>query len=167
MTGAIVGATGVLTVASLTGTLAVGDVLTGTPITEPVSVIAQLSGTIGGIGTYLTTATLNVADVSGATANNAVETSFYVDSTAVIDSGFTADLAATGVLTVSAVATGALAAGQRVSVIGMPNGVKIIAQLTGSAGSTGTYSTTQQGLVLGSRAMVGSNGHLAKISTWS
>lgn len=167
MTGAIVGATGILTVASITGTLAVGDVLTGTPITEPVSIIAQLSGTIGGIGTYQTTAVTNVADVTGTTANNAVETDFFVDSTAKVDARFTADLATTGVLTVSAVASGALDAGQRVSATGMPNGVKIVAQLTGSAGGTGTYQTNLVGLVLTSRAMVGSNGHLAKISTWS
>lgn len=167
MTGAIVGATGVLTVASLTGTLHVGDVLIGTPITEPVAVIAQLSGTIGGIGTYLTTAVTNVADVTGTTANSGIETAFFVDSTAKVDAAFTADLATTGVLTVSAVATGALDAGQRVSATGLPNGVKIVAQLTGSAGSTGTYSTNLVGLVLTSRAMVGSNGHLAKISTWS
>lgn len=166
MTGAIVGATGVLTVASLTGTLHVGDVLIGTPITEPVAVVAQLSGTIGGIGTYQTTAVTNVADVTGATANSGIETAFYVDSTALVDARVTADLAATGVLTVSAVASGVLAIGQRLTALGMPNGVKILGFISGS-GNTGTYRTSMTGLVLTSRAVVASNGHLAKISTWS
>jgi hypothetical protein len=148
MTGAIVGATGVLTVASITGTLHVGDVLTGTPITEPVAVVAQLSGTIGGIGTYQTTATANVADVTGTTANSGIETDFVVDSTALVDAHVTADLATTGVLTVSAL------------------GTRIVGFVSGTGG-TGTYLTNVRGLVLTSRAMVASNGHLAKISTWS
>jgi len=166
MTGAIVGATGVLTIASLTGTLGVGDVLTGTPITEPVAVLSQISGTVGGIGTYLTTATANVADVSGAIAKSAVETDFHVDSLALVDAVITADLAVTGILTVGAVASGVLDIGQRLSAADLPNGAKIIGFIGGSGG-TGTYLTNIAGVVLGSRAMVASNGHLAKISTWS
>lgn len=47
----------------------------------------------------------------------------------------------TGVMTVSAVGSGALAVGQLLSGSGMPAGTYITAQLTGSAGSTGTYQT--------------------------
>jgi hypothetical protein len=167
MTGAIVGVTGVLTISAITGTLSVGTVLSGGDVPAGVAIVAQLSGTIGGAGTYQTTATADVADLTGAIGANSVETGYRVDSAAPVNAAFTADLAATGVLTVSAVASGALDAGQRVTAAGMPLGVKIVGQLTGSAGDTGTYQTNQYGLVLTSRAMVGSHGHLAKISTWS
>src|SRR6267154_3932502 len=81
MTGAIVGATGVLTVSVLTGALSVGSVLTGGAIAEPVAITAQLSGTAGGIGTYQTTATANVASLASVVGANSVETAFKVDST--------------------------------------------------------------------------------------
>jgi len=103
----------------------------------------------------------------GPTALEYGVTDFVVDSTSKVNAHFTASLAATGVLTVSAVASGALAAGQRVTGAGVPLGTKIVGQLTGSAGSTGTYRVNTVGLVLTGRAMVGSIGHLAKISTWS
>ena len=167
MTGSIVGATGVLTISAITGALSVGTVLSGGAIAEPVAILSQLSGTAGGIGTYQTTAVTNVASLASVIGANSVETGFKVDSTVLVDSAFTASLAATGVLTVSAVASGALAAGQRVTGTGVPLGTKIVGQLTGSAGSTGTYRVNTGGLVLTGRAMVGSNGHLAKISTWS
>lgn len=168
MTGALVGATGVLTIASLTGTLAVGDVISGSPFAVSVAVLSQLSGTPGGIGTYLTTGVANVADVTGAVAHNAVETSFYVDSPAAADASITGSIAAaTGILTVTAVASGVLVAGQLVSGVGVPPNTQIVAQLTGSAGSTGTYSTNLVvGPVVTSRALVASQGQLAKISTW-
>lgn len=167
MTGSIVGATGVLTISAITGALSAGTVLTGGAIAEPVAITAQISGTVGGIGTYQTTAVTNVASLASVIGANSIETAFKVDSTAVVDSHFTASLAATGVLTVSAVASGALDAGQRVTGTGVPNGTKIVGQLTGGAGGTGTYRVNTGGLVLTGRAMVGSNGHLAKISTWS
>lgn len=167
MTGSIVGATGVLTVSAITGTLSVGTVLSGGAMPAGVAIVSQLSGTIGGVGTYQTTATANVAALTDVIGANSVETEFKVDSAVVVDAAFTASLAATGVLTVTAVASGALDVGQRVTAAGMPHGAKIVAQLTGSAGNTGTYQTNQYGLVLTSRAMVGSHGHLAKISTWS
>lgn len=166
MTGAVVGATGVLTIASITGTLRPGAVVSGSPFAVPVAVIAQISGTVGGIGTYLTTGVANVADATGATAAESVETDFHVDSTALVDASVTASLAATGVLTVSAVASGVLDIGQHLAAVGLPHGAKIIGFIGGSGG-TGTYRTNQYGLVLTGRAVVSSNGHLAKISTWS
>lgn len=166
MTGSIVGATGVLTVSAITGALSVGTVLSGGAIAEPVAITAQLSGTAGGIGTYQTTAVTNVAALTSVIGANSVETDFFVDSVALVDASFTADLATDGTLTVSAVASGALDIGQRLTGSGVPLGTFIVGFISGS-GNTGTYLTNCVGLVLTSRAMVGSNGHLAKISTWS
>lgn len=63
----------------------------------------------------------------------------------------TASLANTGVLTVT-VTGGVLAVGQLVVGAGVPPGSFITAQLTGSAGSTGTYQLNQ-GATVGSEAM--------------
>lgn len=63
----------------------------------------------------------------------------------------TASLASTGVLTVT-VTGGVLAAGQVVTGTGVPAGSYIVSQLTGGAGSTGTYQLNQ-GVTLTSRAM--------------
>lgn len=64
--------------------------------------------------------------------------------------GLTAALAATGVLTVTAT-SGVLAAGQLIqnAALSYPLGTFIVSQLTGSAGSTGTYQLNQ-GIVIGS-----------------
>lgn len=166
LTGAIVGATGVLTIAGLTGTLHVGDVLTGGAIAEPVAILSQISGTAGGIGTYATNAVTNVAALTSVVAKSGVETDFFVDSLALVDASVTASLATTGILTVSAVASGVLAEGQRLTGSGVPIGAVIVGLISGTGG-TGTYQTNIHGLVLTGRAMVASNGHLAKISTWS
>lgn len=167
MTGAIVGATGVLTVSALTGTLHVGDVLTLGAIAEPVAIVAQISGTVGGVGTYQTNAVTNVAALTSVVAKSGIETDFFVDSVALVNAVITTgSLAATGVLTVTTLASGAVAIGQRLSGVGVPIGAKVIG-FVGGSGGTGTYLTNIRGLVLTGRAMALSNGHLAKISTWS
>ena len=58
-----------------------------------------------------------------------------------VEAVVTAAIAAT-TMTVSAVASGALAAGQIVSGANVTAGTTIVAQLTGTAGSTGTYSVS-------------------------
>jgi hypothetical protein len=68
-----------------------------------------------------------------------------------VDFAITASLANTGVLTVTAT-SGVLAVGQVVTGTGVPAGTFITAQLSGSAGSTGTYQLNR-GVTLGSRAM--------------
>jgi hypothetical protein len=71
---------------------------------------------------------------------------------------FTAAITATtNLLTVSAIATGALAVGQQLSVLGTHVGT-ILAQMTGAAGSTGTYalSFAQAGSVASSANFVAS-----------
>lgn len=168
MTGDIDGGSllGVLTVSAITGALNVGNVLTGGLISEPVAIVSQISGTPTGIGTYLTTATVGVANLTDVVGSDSVETDFFVDSAALIDASITAELADTGVLTVSAVGAGVIDVGQSLSGVGVPLGAKIIGFGTGSGG-VGTYNTNQRGLVLTSRDMLASNGQLAKISTWS
>lgn len=64
----------------------------------------------------------------------------------------TAALANTGVLTVTATSATSLAVGQVIqnAALGYPVPTYITAQLTGSAGDTGTYQTNQTGVVVGS-----------------
>lgn len=165
MTGSLAG-TGVLTVGALTGSLGIGDVLSGGAMPTGVAITAQISGTAGGVGTYQTTGSTVVASLAGVVANDAVETEFSLDSPSLIDAAVTASLAATGILTVTAVASGVLDIGQNIGGVGVPTGSKIIGFISGTGGA-GTYRTNiSRALVLTSRAMVASNGHLAKISTW-
>jgi hypothetical protein len=72
----------VMTVTAVgSGTLAPGQPIAGGTTTPGTTIVAQLTGTPGGIGTYSTTTTANV--VSGTlTTNGGVETRWFVDSTA-------------------------------------------------------------------------------------
>lgn len=106
-------ATNVLTVTAVgAGTVVVGAILAGTGVTAGTQVLQQLSGTTGGVGTYL------------------VSVSQSVGSTTITGSY--------GTMTVSAVASGALAVGQVVSGTGVTAGTTITALGTGTGG-TGTY----------------------------
>lgn len=73
--------------------------------------------------------------LTGLLTANATGNSVTANSTA-------ASLATTGVLTVGATLTGTLAVGQVVTGAGVPDGCYISSQLTGTAGSTGTYQLT-------------------------
>ncbi len=102
-----------LTVTGVTsGTLVPGATLSGTGVVAGTTIVSQLSGTPGGIGTY------------------EVSIPQTVPSTAIA--------AAYGVVTVSAVASGALAIGDVVSGAGVTAGTFITAFGTG-AGGVGTY----------------------------
>jgi hypothetical protein len=92
---------------------------------------------------------------------------------------FTAAIANTGVMTVSAIASGTLAIGQYLSGVGVPAGTHITSQLSGSAGSTGTYQTNTTAVVASETITgattvespwivdsVAANGEVAMISTW-
>lgn len=70
--------------------------------------------------------------LTGLLTANAAGQSVTANSTA-------SSLATTGVLTVGATLTGTLAVGQVVTGAGIPDGCYIASQLTGTAGSTGTY----------------------------
>jgi hypothetical protein len=82
VTASIAVTTGVMTVTAVgSGALKPGDVLSGTNVPAGTVILSQLTGTIGGDGTYQTTAVL--AATSGTvTAAESVETNFYVDSPA-------------------------------------------------------------------------------------
>lgn len=80
-TGVIAVTTGVLTASAVTGTLKAGDVLSGSGVPEGTRIVAQISGTAGGAGTYSTSIIVAVASVA-MTAHDAVETAFTVDSPA-------------------------------------------------------------------------------------
>jgi hypothetical protein len=76
--------------------------------------------------------------------------------------------AGTGVLTVGATLTGTIEVGDGNSVVvsgtGVPDNIFIQYQLTGTAGSTGTYQTSYRGGAIGSRTMTFSTGRLVKIT---
>lgn len=68
------------------------------------------------------------------------------------NAAFTASIANTGVMTVSAVASGTLAVGQLVQGAGVPANTYILSLGTGTGG-TGTYNLTQTGFVVASESM--------------
>lgn len=111
-TGSI--AAGVLTVSAVTsGALSVGDIISGPNIAAGTTIVSLGTGT-GGTGTY------NVS-ISQTAASGAVT-------------------AASTVLIVSAVGSGAVVPGEPLSGTGVAVNSTTTAQLTGSAGSTGNYT---------------------------
>ena len=111
VTGSIAGT--VLTVTAVAaGVLSNGQVLTGTGVTANTTVLAQTSGTAGGVGTY----TVNTSQTVGSTTVTATGT----------------------LLTVTAVGSGTLAVGDPVSGTGVTAGSTIAALGTGTGG-VGTY----------------------------
>jgi hypothetical protein len=170
-------ANGVMTVTAVaSGTLRVGAALTGgnIPAGTIISILALGTGA-GGTGTYQTTATAVIASAAAVLASESVETAFKFESSVPVNPTFTASLASSGVLTVSAVATGIIeTTGVQVplelSGTGVPRNTRILAQLTGTAGSTGTYRTNLpagNAPVVASSPMSALTGRLAKISNWS
>lgn len=172
----------VLTVTTITGTpLTVGTIIYGTGV-PPGTYIASFGSGSGGAGTY------NLANVDGTTIPAVAsglsyagvqETPFFVATPVTADASFTATLAAPvsgtayGILTVSAVGSGVLVAGQYISTAGtvpIPGSanLQILQQLTGSAGGTGTYLTNNTSYVVGSgQTFTGTQGKLGKISSWT
>lgn len=150
VTGAIAGTT--LTVSAVTsGTLAVGQTISGTGVTAGTTITAFGTGT-GGTGTY----TVSIAQT--------------VASEAITASG--------GTLTVSAVASGALGLGDALTGTGVTAGTAITGFLTG-AGGAGTYLVNISQTVASETITVatgtatkwvalsvGAPGELVKMSTW-
>lgn len=102
-----------LTTTAVTGVIALGATLSGTGVTAGTTIVSQTSGTTGGAGVYVTSAaTTSSGDALNATSN---------------------------VLNVTAIGTGSLQTGDAVSGTGVTSGSTILGQLTGTAGSTGTY----------------------------
>jgi hypothetical protein len=176
-TAAVSGGVLTTTDANLTGSAAaVGQVVTGGTLPEGTYIAS--AGAVGG-GTHA----WNLANLNGyAIPNNA---SFTVTNTGVqetpwklvqaVDAGasFTASIAApTGpaqdaVMTVTAVGSGVLNVGDFINNAAFPAqaNVQILQQLTGAAGSTGTY-LVNYGAVVGSSAFTAVQGQLGKITDW-
>lgn len=101
---------------TVTGAFVVGGVLSGTGVTAGTEILNQLTGTVGGAGTYTVSIVQTVA------------------STTITQSY--------GVLTVVAMTSGYLAPGQIISGGTTAAGTKIVSQLTGTSGGAGTYVTS-------------------------
>lgn len=123
--GAGASATGTITdniftaVSALSGTFVVGGILTGSGVVTGTQIVRQLSGTTGGLGTYL----LNIGEQS-------------VTSTTVTESW--------GVFTAASALSGTFAPGYPLSGPGgssdpVAAGTYIVSQLTGPTGGLGTY----------------------------
>jgi hypothetical protein len=184
-TAASLATTGILTVgATLTGTLAPGQAVYATGIPAGSYIGSQLSGTTGSTGTYqLINANGTAFPVVSSTTvyfAGVYETPFYVGSNVPVNATFTASIAApvspavSGVMTVSAVAGGVLAAGQFLSATGLAASlnVTILSQLTATSpttgGGTGTYLVSYSGgAVTSTNTFVGTAGQLGKITSWS
>lgn len=111
---------------------------------------------------------------------NYVDGSVYADDagTDTETADVTASLASTGILTVTAVGSGAISVGDVISGTGVPEGVIVTALLSGTGG-VGTYQTTGASVVTSRNMFAHASvetsffvdspadaGELAKISTW-
>ena len=103
-----------LTTSAVTGVIHIGDPITGTGISGTVTILSQTSGTIGGAGVYVTSASTTASGTVTATS-------------ATVD--------------ITAVASGTIAIGQEITGSGVTAGTFITALGTGTGG-TGTYVTT-------------------------
>lgn len=103
-----------LAVTSVTGLISIGDTISGTGIPAGTTIVAQVSGTAGGAGTYTTSV--------ATTASAATVTSFG------------------NVLDVTAVGSGTLSVGDAVTGTGVPSGATIASQVSGATGGVGVYT---------------------------
>ncbi len=120
ITASIAGAGGVagtiLTVTAAAGYLSNGSGIAGAGVTTGTYIVLQISGSLGGVGTYVVNASQLVASVAMTVTPNIPSSTMTVTITA-------------GYLTVGTVISGA----------GVAVGSYIQSQLTGTTGSTGTY----------------------------
>lgn len=157
----------VMTVSAVaSGTLRVGDFIAGANVTAGTRIVAFGTGT-GGTGTY--TVDVSQTAASAAVTVPTVDTGYKFATSKAADASTTAgSLAADGVLTVGATLTGTIEVGDGNNVVvtgtGIPDNTFIVSQLTGTAGSTGTYQTTSLGVVATSTTVTFSTGTLVKIS---
>lgn len=163
-------------VGTTTGTVAIGQIVVAAGLPNGTYIT-------GGSGTSWTIANLDGATIPVVTT---VAASFYgvqqlgnfrVMQTVAAPAQFTATLAvpaagaAFGTLTVSAVASGVIVPGQWIystGTVAVPTtaNIEILEQLTGTAGGTGTYQTTNTFYAVGSgQTFFGTTGLIAKISS--
>lgn len=123
VTGSISG--NLMTVTAVTsGTLYPGSTVTGSGITAGTTILQQLTGSVGGTGTYQVSASMTVSSTT--------ITASRVD----------------GVMVVTAVGSGTPGVGNVLTGAGVTAGSYITAQLTGTTGSTGAYSVNEQQTVV-------------------
>lgn len=165
-TGVQTAASTTLTVSAVTkGALVPGMVIAGTGVTVGTSIVAQLTGTPGGAGTY----TVSNSDgfASATITSAAVNTGFQWATDTTVDavtSNATTIAAGTGVMTVAAMASGVIEVGQNVSGTGVPANLFVVSQLTGTPGGAGTYQLNTIGPAVAAFTATLSQGKLAKIS---
>lgn len=104
-----------ITISSVTGLISVGDRITGTGISGTVTIVSQTSGSTGGAGVYVTSASTTCTAASVTVTSN--------------------------VLNVTAVASGAIVFGNQVAGTSVPSGDYVSGFLTGTGG-VGTYTLT-------------------------
>lgn len=119
---------GVLTVTgSVTGTIALGQVLAGSGVAAGTYITGYGTGS-GGDGTYF----VNQSQLVSSEALTATASA----------AAFTASIANSGVMTVTVVGSGVLQPGMLVAGSGVAAGTGIISQLSGSIGAAGTYQVS-------------------------
>ncbi len=131
-TGSIAG--NVLTASAVTGTIVAGGLLAGTGgggVATGTKVVAQLSGTVGGAGTY-------AVDIPEQTVTSTAMTETY------------------GTLTVSAVGSGTIEVGGLLAGTGVTTG-SVVTQAGTGAGGTGTYYVDKTQSVISGAMTVGNN----------
>lgn len=155
-----------LTVSAVTkGALVPGMVITGTGVDSGLTIVAQLTGTPGGAGTY--TVSTNTGFASTTISSAAINTGFLWASDTVADavtSNATTIAAGTGVMTVAAMSSGTIEVGQNVSGTGVPANLFVVSQLTGTPGGAGTYQLNTLGPAVAAFTATLSQAKLAKIS---
>jgi hypothetical protein len=116
LTGSISGTT--LTISAVgTGLLAPGEVITGTNVGAGTTIVSQLSGTAGGVGTY------------------EVSESQTVGSTTITTPGYST-------MAIASLTSGYFRAGQTITGGTTAAGTTIVSQITGTAGGVGSYAVT-------------------------
>ena len=131
-------------------TLTAGNATNGAVIVGDNTGILELKTGTGSGTTALTLSTAQAATFAGAVTSSGLITgatgALYpiVSGTAVstATTSFTASISGT-TMTVTAVGSGTIAVGQVITGTGVTAGTSILAQLTGSAGSTGTYTVSE------------------------
>lgn len=135
-TASLVASTGVLTVSAITaGAIQPGAVLSGAGVQGVV--VTGFDGGLGGTGTYYT-------NYTGGAGNIASE-AMTATNLAPPATSFTAAIATTGIMTVSAVGSGQIVPGQVLNGVGIPVGATVQPYGTNSTngeGGTGTYQVS-------------------------
>ncbi len=181
VTASIAGATGVLTVTVVgSGNLAPGDSIQGAAMVGPTVAVIQsqltstgaAGGGIGLLGTYATNYRGGNVASGTITANNAVETNYYVDTPAYVPAVFQGYISAAGSLTVTGTTSGSVTIGQTLTVQAAAGGINVpsLPSNTIIVSGAGPYVISPAGNPIGSATypvnFIGNLGTLAIISSW-